>query len=74
MKASKHFPARYASALREAMGYGWIGPRIAAINRITDEMAAKGLVRPRTDTSRASEWQAERDAAKVVAAARGKTR
>lgn len=74
MKASRHFPKIYAAALVEAMNYGWIGPRIAAINRITDQMAAKGLVRPRGDVSRAAEWQAQREAAQAVATAKGKKR
>lgn len=69
MTVSKHFPSIYAAALVEAMGYGWIGPRIAAINRITDEMAAAGLVRARDDVSRLGEWHAQRQAAEVVAAA-----
>lgn len=74
MKPSRHFPHLYANLLQEAMTYGWIGARIAAINRITDQMAARGLVRPRGDVSRAAEWQAQRDAARVVAVARGKKR
>lgn len=72
-KVSKHFPRDCADALRESMGYATLGPRIAAINRVTDHMAARGLVRPRTDTSRAAEWQAQRDAAAVVQVAKGRS-
>ena len=71
---SKNFPRDCADALRESMGYATLGPRIAAINRVTDHMAARGLVRPRTDPSRAAEWQAQRDAAQAVATSKGKKR
>ena len=70
VEVSRHFPAAWRDELINAMSYGWIGPRIAAINRITDAMAVAGLVRAREDTSRASEWQAELEADHPVARAR----
>lgn len=69
-QVSKHFPPQWRDELLHAAGYGWIGARIAGINRVTDAMAAAGLVRARTDTSRSGEWEAGRQAQAVVGKAR----
>jgi len=67
-RLSNHFPPQWRDELLRAASYGWIGARIAGVNRVTDAMAAVGVVRPRTDTSRAAEWSAGRQAQEVVAA------
>jgi hypothetical protein len=43
--------------------------RIDRIDKLTDEAAAKGLARERTDCSRATEWQRRRDAMAAAVAA-----
>ena len=72
MTISRLFPARWHNRLIDATFIGSPNHVTAEINRITDEMAAAGLVRPRTDTSRLAEWQAQRDAARAVSAAKAK--
>jgi hypothetical protein len=69
-KVSNHFPAAWRDELLHAMSYGWIGARIAGVNRVTDAMAAVGVVRPRTDTSRAAEWDAGRQVQEALGKAR----
>lgn len=44
------FPLRIALALVAARG-------LTEIDRVTDDAVRQGLVRPRTDCSRLSEWQ-----------------
>lgn len=48
--------------------------RLAAIDAITDDLARRGLVRPRSCDARAAEWQASRDARAALVVAMGCSR
>lgn len=55
---SRHLPETLALALVRASE----AKDLELIDKLTDEAASAGLVRPRDDLSRAGEWQRRRDA------------
>lgn len=57
------FPVDHRNALMHAAGRG----DVDAIDRLTDELARMGLVRPRTCEGRAAEWATQRVLAKASA-------
>lgn len=69
---SRHLPEPDALDLAATAGVDY-GPeaRLAAIDAITDDLARRGLVRPRACDARAAEWKASRDARAALAVAMG---
>jgi hypothetical protein len=69
---SRHLPEPDALALAATAGVDY-GPeaRLMAIDAITDDLARRGLVRPRGCDARAAEWKASRDARAALVVAMG---
>ncbi|MGI9218104.1 MAG: hypothetical protein ACR2JA_14030 [Hydrogenophaga sp.] len=66
---SRHLPYPDAVRLCGAASDGDEAMRLHSIDSITDDLARRGLVRPRNCDARAAEWQAERDARAALAVA-----
>ena len=58
-EVARIYPLEFIEPLRRAGEYG----DTATIDKLTDEMARRGLVRQRADDSRAQEWDKLRAAA-----------
>lgn len=68
---SRHLPEPDALCLAGASTDTDEAYRLRRIDAITDDLARRGLVRPRSCDARAAEWQASRDARAALVVAMG---
>lgn len=68
---SRHLPEPVALDLARSAFLDDPAQRLAQIDAITDDLARRGLVRPRGCDARAAEWKAARDARAALAVAMG---